>query len=60
MIKAKRNFIKPSDEYYTTKEEVEYVFTQIIDTQQLEDKIIYSPCDSESSEFTIWLDDHKD
>lgn len=60
MIKAKRNCITPSDEYYTTMEEVEYIFTQIIDTQQLEDKIVYCPCDSEKSAFTIWLNKHKD
>lgn len=60
MIKAKRNFITPTDEFYTTIEEVEYIFTQIIDTQQLEDKIVYCPCDSEKSAFTIWLNKHKD
>jgi len=60
MIIAKRNFITPTDEYYTTMEEVEYIFTQIIDTQQLKDKIIYSPCDSDSSAFTIWLYEHKE
>lgn len=59
MIKAKRNWITPSDEYYTTMEEVEYIFTQIIDIQQLKYKIVYCPCDSDSSAFTIWLNEHK-
>lgn len=60
MINHKRNFITPSDEYYTTKEEVEYIFTQIIDNKQLENKIIYCPCDGDESEFTKWIEEHKD
>lgn len=48
-----------SDEYYTTKEYV----TNILDNLSpgiLKDKIVYLPCDSEESQFTIQLKKRKD
>lgn len=46
------------DEYYTTMEEVEYIFENIIPQEKLIDKIIYCFCDSEQSAFVIYLKNH--
>ena len=51
---------KTSDEYYTIYEEVEYIFKNIIILDQLKDKIIYCPFDSDESNFVIYLKEHKD
>jgi hypothetical protein len=55
--KAKKNAY---DEYYTTKEHVEYVFDKHIPKECLKDKIVYSFCDSEESEFVKYIKSHKD
>ena len=54
---AKRNAY---DEYYTTKEHVEYIFDEYIPKGYLKDKIVYSFCDSEQSEFVKYIKSHKD
>lgn len=54
---AKRNAY---DEYYTTKEHVEYLFDKYIPKECLKDKIVYSFCDSEDSEFVKYIKSHKD
>lgn len=48
------------NEYYTTKEEVEFIFNDVIITDYLKDKVIYCPCDGDNSEFVIYLKAHKD
>lgn len=48
------------DEYYTSREEVEYIFEKVIPKGFLKDKIIYCPCDSEESEFVKYLKENKD
>lgn len=47
------------EEYYTTYKEVEYLFTAVIDKEQLRDRIIYLPADAETSNFVIYLKEHK-
>jgi hypothetical protein len=54
---AKRNAY---DEYYTTKEHVELIFEYYIPKGYLKDKIVYSFCDSEESEFVKYIKAHKD
>lgn len=49
-----------NDEFYTTREEVEEIFEQVIGYEFLKDKIIYCPCDSEESEFVKYLKEKKD
>lgn len=49
---------KDSDEYYTTMEEVEYIFNHL--TEDFTDKIIYCPFDSEESNFVKYIKSHKD
>lgn len=49
-----------NDEYYTSREEVEYIFEKVIPEGFLKDKIIYCPCDSEESEFVKYLKENKD
>lgn len=48
------------DEYYTAYPNVEYIFNKYIPKEYLKDKIIYLPCDSDESNFTIYLKEHKD
>lgn len=48
------------NEYYTTKEEVEFIFNDVIITDYLKDKVIYCPCDGDNSEFVKYLKSHKD
>lgn len=60
---SERNFHKQHkkyDEYYTTKEEVEYLFNELINFKQLYNKIIYCPFDNNESEFVIYLKDNKE
>lgn len=47
------------DEYYTMMSTVEEIFN-IIDKRQFKDKIIYSPCDDENSNFVKYIKSHKD
>lgn len=54
------NYFRRFDEYYTKYEHVEEIFTDYIKKYELKDKIIYCPCDSEQSNFVIWLKEHKD
>lgn len=49
-----------NDEYYTSREEVEYIFEKVIPQGFLKDKIIYCPCDSEESKFVKYLKENKD
>lgn len=48
------------DEYYTTKEHVEYIFNKYIPKDCLKGKIVYSFCDSEQSEFVKYIKSHKE
>ena len=48
------------DEYYTLYEEVKEIFERYIPIEDLKDKIIYCPCDSDESNFVIYLKEHKD
>ena len=48
------------DEYYTLYEEVKEIFERYIPIEELKDKIIYCPCDSDESNFVIYLKEHKD
>ena len=48
------------DEYYTLYEEVKEIFERYIPNEELKDKIIYCPCDSDESNFVIYLKEHKD
>ena len=57
-ISDKTNY-SAKDEYYTQRYQVEEVF-QIIDTQQLRGKTLYCPCDDDQSEFTKYINEHKD
>ena len=57
LVVAKKNAY---DEYYTTKEHVEYLFDKYIPKECLKDKIVYSFCDSEESEFVKYIKSHKD
>lgn len=47
------------DEYYTSYANVEHIFEEYIPKEYLKDKIIYLPCDSDESNFTIYLKEHK-
>lgn len=49
---------KDSDEFYTTMEEVEYIFEHL--TEDFTNKIIYCPFDSEESNFVKYIKSHKD
>lgn len=57
---ALNQFSKPkdSDEYYTTYEEVEYIFDHL--TEDFTNKIIYCPFDAEESNFVKYIKSHKD
>lgn len=48
------------DEYYTPMTMVEKVFEYYILPEQLKGKVIYSPADCEQSNFTKYIDAHKD
>ena len=48
-----------SDEYYTTIEEVEYIFNEVI-KEDFNDKIIYCPFDSDNSAFVKYISEHKE
>ena len=54
------NYIRRYDEYYTKYEHVEDIFDRYIPYDKLKDKIIYCPCDSDKSNFVIYLKEHKD
>jgi len=47
------------DEYYTTIEEVEFVFNTILD-ENFKDKILYCPFDGEESAFVKYIKEHKE
>ena len=49
-----------TDEYYTPKETVEFIFEKLIGYEFIKDKIIYCPCDGEQSEFVKYLKEKKD
>lgn len=49
---------KDSDEFYTTMEEVKYIFDHL--TEDFINKIIYCPFDSEESNFVKYIKSHKD
>ena len=49
-----------NDEYYTSKETVEFIFEKLIGYEFIKDKIIYCPCDGEQSEFVKYLKEKKD
>ena len=51
---------KTIDEYYTIYEEVKYIFQNIIDKDQLKNKIIYCPFDNDKSSFVKYLNEHKE
>ena len=57
---ALNQFSKPkdSDEFYTTYEEVEYIFDHL--TEDFTNKIIYCPFDTVESNFVKYIKSHKD
>ena len=54
------NYVRRYDEYYTRYEHVKNIFERYIPNEELKDKIIYCPCDSDESNFVIYLKEHKD
>ena len=54
------NYVRRYDEYYTRYEHVKNIFERYIPVEELKDKIIYCPCDSDESNFVIYLKEHKD
>ena len=56
LINCRRKY----DEYYTRYEHVNDIFKRFIPIEELKDKIIYCPCDSDKSNFVIYLKEHKD
>ena len=54
------NYFRRYDEYYTRYEHVKNIFERYIPVEELKDKIIYCPCDSDESNFVIYLKEHKD
>lgn len=54
------NKIRRYDEYYTKYEHVVGIFDNYIDKTELKDKIIYCPCDSDKSNFVVYLKEHKE
>ena len=54
------NIVRRYDEYYTRYEHVKNIFERYIPIEELKDKIIYCPCDSDESNFVIYLKEHKD
>lgn len=57
LVKAQQ---KKDDEFYTKYDHVKHIFEFILKDYNFKDKIIYLPCDSERSNFTIYLKEHKD
>lgn len=55
-----QNYIRKYDEYYTRYEHVKDLFERYIPVDDLKDKIIYCPCDSDESNFVIYLKEHKE
>ena len=53
------NYVRRYDEYYTRYEHVKNIFERYIPNEELKDKIIYCPCDSDESNFVIYLKEHK-
>ena len=60
MHKNMLNYVRRYDEYYTRYEHVKNIFERYIPIEELKDKIIYCPCDSDESNFVIYLKEHKD
>lgn len=60
MHKNMLNYVRRYDEYYTRYEHVKNIFERYIHIEELKDKIIYCPCDSDESNFVIYLKEHKD
>ena len=60
MHKNMLNCVRRYDEYYTRYEHVKNIFERYIPIEELKDKIIYCPCDSDESNFVIYLKEHKD
>ena len=60
MHKNLLNYVRRYDEYYTRYEHVKNIFERYIPIEELKDKIIYCPCDSDESNFVIYLKEHKD
>ena len=58
--KNMQNYIRHFDEYYTRYEHVKDLFDRYIPHDELKDKVIYCPCDSDKSNFVIYLKEHKD
>lgn len=58
--KNMQNYIRKYDEYYTRYEHVKDIFDRYIPQEELKDKIIYCPCDSDKSNFVIYLKEHKE
>lgn len=58
--KCKQNYVRKFDEYYTRYEHVKNIFEKYIPVEELKDKIIYCPCDSDESNFVIYLKEHKE
>lgn len=54
-VKNRRRY----DEYYTRYEQVKDIFENYIPNEEIKDKIIYCPCDSDESNFVIYLKEHK-
>ena len=54
------NYDRRYDEYYTRYEHVKNIFERYIPVEELKDKIIYCPCDSDESNFVIYIKEHKD
>ena len=48
-----------NDEWYTTKEHVEFIFNNYLGNEDFTDKIIYCPADSDESEFVKYLKANK-
>ena len=59
MHKNMLNYVRRYDEYYTRYEHVKNIFERYIPVEDLKDKIIYCPCDSDESNFVIYLKEHK-
>ena len=51
--------VNVNDEWYTTKEHVEFIFNNYLNNEDFTDKIIYCPADSDESEFVKYLKANK-
>lgn len=54
------NLYRQFNEYYTRYEHVKEIFEKYIPNDEIRDKIIYCPCDTDESNFVIYLKEHKD